>query len=224
MYKAFLFDLDGTLVDTAPDLHLALNYTLNQVDLGPVSLALTRHWVGHGARVMIDQALKDLEAGDAIKEQIDVLHTHFLTYYSSNIAVKSIPFGDAEELLERLADLAIPMGVVTNKFYQLSFELLKALDLYKYFDVLVGGDTLQVQKPEAEPALYACNELDVDPNRVLFVGDSKTDIACAKAAGCDVAIIRNGYNQGEDPSTLGASLVFDSFLELLDESGSQNLS
>lgn len=217
MYKAFLFDLDGTLVDTAPDLHSALNFTLDQVDLGPVSAALTRHWVGHGARVMIAQALKDLGEEEALRDQLDELHSHFLSFYSSNIAVKSVPLGDARELVEILAKREIPMGVVTNKLYHLSFELLKALDLYKYFDVLVGGDTLQVQKPEAEPALYACNELVVDPKNVLFVGDSITDVGCARAAGCDIALVRYGYNQGRDPYSLGADRVFDSFLELLEE-------
>ena len=217
MYKAFLFDLDGTLADTAPDLHSALNYTLSHVDLGPVDLALTRHWVGHGARVMIDQALRDLGAEETYGVRLDELHAHFLDYYRKNIAVNSVPFGDVEDLLKQLAIRELPMGVVTNKFYHLSFELLNALDFYKYFDVLVGGDTLQVQKPAAEPALYACNELNVDPKSVLFVGDSITDVGCARAAGCDVAIVRNGYNQGRDPETLGADQVFDSFLEILDE-------
>lgn len=217
MYKAFLFDLDGTLADTAPDLHSALNYTLSRVDLGPVSLSLTRHWVGHGARVMIIQALNDLGEEEALGDRLDELHSHFLDYYQKNIAVNSVPFGDVQDLLTQLAIRELPMGVVTNKFYQLSLELLRALDFYKYFDVLVGGDTLQVQKPAAEPALYACNELNVDPKSVLFVGDSITDVGCARAAGCDVAIVRNGYNQGHDPESLGADRIFDSFLELLDE-------
>lgn len=216
MYKAFLFDLDGTLADTAPDLHSALNYTLSHVDLGPVSLSLTRHWVGHGARVMIDQALKDL-GEQGLGDRLDELHSQFLDYYQNNIAVNSVPFGDVQNLLTQLAIRKLPMGVVTNKFYHLSLELLRALDFYKYFDVLVGGDTLQVQKPAAEPALYACNELNVEPKNVLFVGDSITDVGCARAAGCDVAIVRNGYNQGRDPESLGADRIFDSFLELLDE-------
>lgn len=218
MHKAFLFDLDGTLVDTAPDLHSALNFTLSQVELGPVNLALTRHWVGHGARVMIARALQDLGKEESVGDRLDELHAHFLSYYSNNISVKSVPFGDVEELLARLEHLGVPMGVVTNKFYHLSLELLKALDMYRYFCVLVGGDTLQVQKPEAEPALYACNELDVNPRSTLFVGDSITDVGCARAAGCEVALVRSGYNQGLDPTSLGADRVFDSFLELLDES------
>lgn len=217
MYKAFLFDLDGTLADTAPDLHSALNYTLSHVHLEPVSLSLTRHWVGHGARVMIAQALKDLGEEEALGDRIDELHGHFLDYYRKNIAVMSAPFGDVEDLLKQLAIRELPMGVVTNKFYHLSLELLRALEFYKYFDVLVGGDTLQVQKPAGEPALYACNELSVEPHSVLFVGDSITDVGCARAAGCDVAIVRNGYNQGRDPESLGADRIFDSFLELLDQ-------
>ncbi len=215
MHKAFLFDLDGTLVDTAPDLHRSLNHVLAQIGRGPVSLGLARHWVGHGAKAMISNALSDIGVNAVSEELLEELYEGFIDHYRENIAVLSRPLEDVESLLLYLSDKSIPMGVVTNKRYDLSYQLLKALDLYGFVDVLVGGDTLQVQKPMAEPALYACNELDVEPDHTLFVGDSITDVHCARAAGCQVAVVRNGYNQGIDAETLGADRVFDSFLELV---------
>ena len=214
MPDAYLFDLDGTLVDTAPDLHHALNHTLASVSLGPVGLELARFWIGHGARKMISQSLESLNS-PVCEADLDELHQTFLDYYKAHIADESVPMNDAEQLLERLAVGRTPLGVVTNKRYDLSLQLLRALNLYRYIDVLVGGDTLQVSKPAAEVALYACNELEVEPSDSLFVGDSVTDVQCARAAGCKVAIIRNGYNQGVPAESLGADQVFDSFLELV---------
>lgn len=215
MHKAYLFDLDGTLVDTAPDLHNSLNHVLAQIDQGPVTLELARHWVGHGAKAMITNALSDVGVNGASEETLDQLHEVFIDHYSNHIADLSRPQHDAEALLQHLAAESIPVGVVTNKRYDLSYHLLKTLNLYRYIGVLVGGDTLQVQKPMAEPALYACNELNVEPRHALFVGDSLTDVRCARAAGCQVAVIRDGYNQGVPAESLGADRVFDLFLDLI---------
>ena len=215
MFKAFLFDLDGTLVNTAPDLLNSLNHVLSRIEIDNVSLEQARNWVGHGARVMILEAARDSAGLDLSDSTLNELHQAFLEHYSDHIADFSHPMEDVESLLDKLWDSKVPMGVVTNKFYELSYRLLNELNLYRYFDVLVGGDSLQVAKPEAEPALYACNELGVDIHRTLFVGDSITDVGCARAAGCEVAVIRSGYNQGVSPDSLGADLVFDSFLELI---------
>jgi phosphoglycolate phosphatase len=91
------------------------------------------------------------------------------------------------------------------------------LDLEQYFDVVVGGDSMQVRKPGAEPALYACNELDTLPSETLFVGDSETDIGCARAAGCDVVCVKDGYNHGAKLEDLGADAIIGSLMDLLRE-------
>ena len=214
-FNAYLFDLDGTLVDTAPDLHIALNHVLEKNGLQNVDLSLTRHWVGHGAKAMLTSALTDLSVSGFSDAKIDEMHLEFVDHYASHIADRSKPYEGVVEALKKLHGEAKPLGVVTNKRYDLSFQLLNEIDLYQYMDVLVGGDTLQVQKPMAEPLLYACNELDVEPAQTLYVGDSSTDVECARAAGCDVVVVRDGYNHGQPAQTLGADQVVDSFLDLL---------
>lgn len=214
MTDAFLFDLDGTLVDTAPDLHHALNSTLSSVELGPVDIELTRHWVGHGAKKMISSALErhNEQSTDA---QIENLYSSFLAYYRQHIAIFSKPYPGVRLAVQHLAQKRCKLGVVTNKRYDLSKLLLKELNLLSYFSVVVGGDTLSVAKPKPDPLLHACKELDTPPERAMFVGDSFTDVACARGAGCPIVLVPYGYNQGVSVSTLGADHTIESLVELI---------
>ena len=217
MYQAYLFDLDGTLVDTAPDLNAALNYALQATGHRNVDEADTRQWVGHGAKVMIEQALKYVSNGNVTDELLDRIHRLFLDRYAIHIADKSIPYHNAVETLKTLRGGGFKLGVVTNKAIHLTRLLLDQLDLEQYFDVIVGGDSMQIRKPGAEPALYACNELDTAPSDTLFVGDSETDVGCARAAGCDVVCVKDGYNHGKEPENLGADAIIDSLMDILRE-------
>ena len=214
-YQGYLFDLDGTLVDTAPDLMSALNKTLQGMGYPAANIELTRHWVGHGARVMIEEAVQNLNGDHLSTATLDEWYQVFLKHYRNSIAVESQPYPDVVPTLEVLYQRVGRLGVVTNKRVDLSMQLLQELDLYRFFNIVVGGDTLQVPKPAAEPVLYACNELNTRPQDTLFVGDSETDVLCARAAGCDVFCVRDGYNHGMDPSSLGADRVIDTFAELL---------
>ena len=212
-YAAYLFDLDGTLVDTAPDLSRALNHTLASAGLRDVDESLTRHWVGHGVRATLEAAFEHLgvraEAGELDRHQAALVD-----HYAAHIADYSLPYPAVVETLAALTARA-PLAVVTNKPTDLSKRLLDALDLTQYFDVVVGRGTTEHFKPHPEPALYACERLDKPPGRVLFVGDSETDVLCARAAGCDVVLYRHGYNHGKDPDHLGAEEVIDSFEALV---------
>ncbi|MEQ8482834.1 MAG: phosphoglycolate phosphatase [Pseudomonadales bacterium] len=212
-YDAYLFDLDGTLVDTAPDLTAALNQALSRAGFPCVDDTLTRHWIGHGARVMVEQALAHLQ-GPA--ERIDALCETFLEHYQGNVAIHSRPYPGVTETLAALRDDGARLAVVTNKRAAFSVPLLNALDLSGYFQSIVCGDTAPRPKPAPDPALHACAELGLTPAQVLFVGDSTTDVECARAAGCDVVCVADGYNHGIPPTQLGADAVIGSFLELLD--------
>lgn len=215
-YSAYLFDLDGTLVDTAPDLMRALNHVLGQSRLPLVDEALTRHWVGHGVRAMLSAAFE--YHGAAIPEaRLDDLFAACIAYYGEHIADFSKPYPTVVDTLDSLAERS-RLGVVTNKPVDLSERLLDALDLSRFFGVVIGRGSTRNPKPHAEPALAACRQLAVDPRDALFVGDSATDVACARAAGCDVVTYRYGYNHGRDPETLGADGVVDSFAALLPDS------
>ena len=208
-YSAYLFDLDGTLVDTAPDLARALNHTLAQAGLGDVNESLTRHWVGHGVRAMLQAAFGHLGLR-APQDELDHHQAVLVDHYAAHIADHSLPYPTVEETLATLADRA-PMAVVTNKPTDLSNRLLDALDLARYFEVVVGRGATEHSKPHPQPALYACEHLGRAAGHALFVGDSETDVLCARAAGCDVVLYRYGYNHGRDPDRLGADRVIDSF-------------
>ena len=212
-YAAYLFDLDGTLVDTAPDLRIAVNHALALAGVAPVDEALVRHWVGHGVRAMLDAAFAHHDVA-ADERQLDELAAACLAHYGAHIADRSHPYPGVVETLRRLSERAV-LGVVTNKLAALSVSLLAALDLSHFFGVVVGRDTAAKPKPAAEPALHACRRLRQPLAQTLFVGDSETDVLCARAAGCDVALVRYGYNHGKAPETLGADRVIESFHDLV---------
>ena len=139
----------------------------------------------------------------------------FIDYYRAHIADHSAPYPGVVDALEQLAGRGAGLGVVTNKLEALSHQVLDALGLSQFFGVVVGGDTLAVNKPDAAPALHACRTLEVAASNALFVGDSNTDVECARAARCPVVCVRDGYNHGTPAAELGADAVIDSFLELV---------
>lgn len=214
-YDAYLFDLDGTLIDTAPDLMHALNATLIHAGYGEVGIELTRHWVGHGAKVMLAEAVEHHGESKLSDDQLEEYFAFFLERYSERIAVDSMPYPGVVDSLTTLASRTHKLGVVTNKLQGLSTQLLRELDLYKFFNIVVGGDTLQVRKPEPQPIFYACNELVSVPSETLFVGDSTTDVKAARAAGCPVVCMRDGYNHNTPATEFGADHIIDSFCQLL---------
>ena len=213
IWRGYLFDLDGTLIDTAPDLMQALNHALGEAGIAPVSEQLTRHWVGHGVRAMLKAAFAH-HGVECSPARFDALETACVDYYRAHIADHSKPYPAVVQTLDALAE-QVPLAVVTNKLAALSERLLEALNLRRFFRVVVGRGTTANPKPAAEPALYACERLGVAPAEALFVGDSETDVACARAAGCPVVVYRHGYNQGVAPETMGADGVIDSFHALL---------
>ena len=212
-YAAYLFDLDGTLVDTAPDLSRALNHTLALAGLDGVDESLTRHWVGHGVRAMLEAAFDHL--GVRVEDdELDHHQTVLVDHYAGHIADHSVPYPTVVETLDRLAERA-PLAVVTNKPTDLSNDLLAALDLARHFQIVVGRGSTDRFKPDPQPAHFACDHLGKSPEEALFVGDSETDVLCARAAGCGIVLYRYGYNHGKDPDRLGADRVIDSFDALL---------
>ena len=212
-YPAYLFDLDGTLVDSAPDINAALNHCLQLHDLPPVELALTRDFVGLGSRALIRRALEhhDVSKDHAIEAMLD----QFLAHYEANIAVHSRAFPDVERTLKTLRTRGAKLAVVTNKYEHLTRKVLAELRLISYFDLLVCSETTPTPKPAAAPALHACENLGFAPHEVLFVGDAAPDVGCARAAGCPVVVHEHGYNNGVGATQLGADAVYSSITELL---------
>jgi phosphoglycolate phosphatase len=192
--KAVIFDLDGTLVDSAPDLMLATNHVLSRLERRAINMDEVRSFVGHGARALIARGAA--ATGEAIDDKtLDFCHAEFLRYYGKNIAVDSVAFPGVVDLLERCAADGLKMGVCTNKVEGLSVRLLQALDMAKYFGAIVGSDTLNIGKPDAAPYLETVKRLGVPAKNSLLIGDSETDILTARAAGVPVIAVTFGYTQ-----------------------------
>lgn len=212
-YRAYLFDLDGTLIDTAPDLHRALNETLAAAGFTPAELSQTRHWIGHGARAMLASALATHNADQ--DEVLDTLLPDFLRRYQANPVQESEIYPTVIETLPALRALPAKLGVVTNKATRFTLPILDALNLTTWFDEIVCGDTTDEPKPSAKPVHFALQAMNVAPEHALFVGDSNTDVLAARAAGVQVVCVRDGYNQGQDVGELDVDGVIDRFSELI---------
>lgn len=214
-YAGYLFDLDGTLVDTAPDLHAALNHALVKHDFAPVDIDHTRHWIGQGARAMVAQALEAELAAVPENSLLDRVCDSFLPYYQDHLADHSQLYPGVRETLETLGQRGARLAVVTNKIERFTSGVLAQLALTPLFSSVVCGDTTGKPKPAADPALHACTELGLPVSEVLFVGDSTADVGCARAAGCDVVCVRDGYSHGIPAEQLGADRVIESFQDLV---------
>lgn len=213
-YDAYLFDLDGTLVDTAPDLGGALNVSLQNAGLPGVTEAQARLWIGHGAKFSLMQAV-DYHGLTLDSPAIDTLLDNFLNHYADHVAELSTPYAGVIDTLDILLKSGKKLAVVTNKPTRFTLPLLSALSLDGYFQSVVCGDTAALPKPAPDPILLCLQQLDVTASCSLMVGDSINDVDAAKAAQLDVACYRDGYNHGIDVVTLEPTMVFDRMNEIL---------
>lgn len=205
--KLIIFDLDGTLVDSAPDLALAINAMLDDLKLSGVSEDLVRHWVGNGSRKLVERTLEHYQSQAAL----DDAHALFMQHYETNLNGASRLYDQCAAVLDSVKALGIPMALVTNKPFEFVPPLLNALGIAHYFKLMIGGDSLSEKKPSPMPLLYCAEQLDFEVKDCLMVGDSKADIQSAKAANMPVVALLQGYNQGLDlslfePDTLLAEL------------------
>jgi phosphoglycolate phosphatase len=199
MLAAVAFDLDGTLVDSAPDLVLAINAMLAALGRNTQADATVHHWIGNGAEVLVKRALSGRsEICDSLEPDLYVrARTLFDRFYSENICVNSRLYEGVSEALKQLSDLQIPLVLVTNKPLLFTGPLLEKLDIAHYFKHILGGDSLSRKKPDPLPLLHVAELLGVSPSQMVMVGDSKNDIQAAKAAGCPSYGLTYGYNYGE---------------------------
>ena len=187
-----VFDLDGTLVDTAPDLLGTLNVIFTQHGMPAVPLEGGRPLIGGGARVMIERALAR-EGRNCSPPDVDALYAPFVTHYAAHIADYSRPYPHVESALDRLAGKGHRLAVCTNKLEWLSRRLLDDLHLAGRFAAICGQDTFGVQKPDPEIFRQTVRRAGGDPERAIMIGDSATDIRTARAAGVPVIAVDFGY-------------------------------
>ncbi|MDH4072355.1 MAG: HAD-IA family hydrolase [Gammaproteobacteria bacterium] len=192
-YEAVLFDLDGTLVDTAPDMVAALLALMQAEGRKPLPYALARSFVSNGAAGLIGLAFPDVP-----RNEHDRLRHDFLDRYQAAVCVHSRLFPGLEEVLRRLDAGGVPWGVVTNKPGHLSRALLDGLGLHDRAACLVAGDTIPERKPDPAPLLLASRQTGVDPGRSVYVGDAARDIEAGKRAGMHTIAAAYGYVTGDD--------------------------
>jgi len=209
MTPALIFDLDGTLVDTAPDLLGSLNAVLRSEGRRPVDLTDLRHLVGFGARVMMAEAFK-LTGSAAEPTQIEGLMDTFLSHYEAHIADTSRPFPGVEETLNGLRADGARMGVLTNKPHDLTLLLLSKLKLDHYFVSIFGQGRVPYAKPDPRIFPDVVREVGGAGSGALMIGDSVTDVQTARAGGGKVLLLSYGYTP-EPANTLGADAVVDEF-------------
>ncbi len=197
MIKAVLFDLDGTLLDSAPDLIASLNFL--RAGLGLVALPADdlRHFVSRGAIGLIKAGMPPCD-----DETLALWREGFLSHYRDNSLVQSRPFDGVELMLKELQTRDIPWGVVTNKMESLSVPLLEKLGWQSMISAVVYGDTVSSSRPDPEPLLAACKKIGILPEDALMVGDDLRDVQAGNRAGCQTAFALYGYADKESRSEI----------------------
>lgn len=207
-----IFDLDGTLVDTAPDLIDSLNHTIAIADLEPVTFDDLTHLVGQGARVMIRRAF-ELRKVQLTDDQGEALLARFMDHYRANMPGKSTVFPGTVECLQRLASAGMTLAVCTNKTEALAIPLIETLGLTSHFAAITGGDTFPVRKPDAGHILGTIERAGGNPSTAVMIGDSINDILAARNAGIPSIGVTFGYTD-VPMASLSPDRIIDSFDEL----------
>jgi len=207
-----VFDLDGTLVDTAPDLVASTNHVLDHLGLPHVDELSLRPYVGHGAKHMIERAVGPA-AGRMSRAEHEALLVRYLDYYGAHIADASRPFDGVVPLLEKFKAGGVRLAICTNKMEQMSRLLLDALDLSRFFSAVVGKDTLGASKPHPDALLGTIALAGGNRRKAIMIGDSSVDVATARAAKVPVIGVSFGYTEAPVQS-FAPDVVIDHYREL----------
>lgn len=206
-FDAVVFDLDGTLVDTAPDIVAYLNEMLGELGRPSLDLDQVRPMIGDGVRRLL---IRGLEASGGVPEGIDIeqLFNRYIQRYTAEPVRTSRPYDGMVDTLEALANAGVRLGVCTNKPQAPTNKLLKTLNLDRYFGAVLGGDALPTKKPDPAHLLAVLERLEVRPERAALIGDSGTDLKTARAAGTPCILVSFGYT-AIPAAELGADRVVD---------------
>jgi phosphoglycolate phosphatase len=210
--KAALIDLDGTLLDTAPDLAAAANAMLAELGLRALPASAVREFIGSGIQRLVERSLQ--AAGLALPcARFEQALRSFGAHYRRHNGSSSTPYPGVIEGLERMRAAGLRLACVTNKAAAFTAPLLEKSGLARFFDAVVTADQVGARKPHPEPFLFACRELGVEPAAAAVIGDSANDAEAARAAGCRVLLVSYGYSEGRDVRTLDCDALAASFPE-----------
>ncbi|MCQ4298683.1 phosphoglycolate phosphatase [Pseudomonas songnenensis] len=213
--RLVMFDLDGTLMDSVPDLAAAVDKMLMLLGREPVGIERVRDWVGNGSRVLVRRALADRLEHDGVGDELaDEALALFMQAYAGGHELTAV-YPGVRECLDWLREREVKLAIITNKPAQFIEPLLEEKGLAGYFGWLVGGDTLPQQKPDPAALFWVMDKAGVAPGESLFVGDSLNDVRAAKAATVRCVALTYGYNHGEPIADEQPALVLDDLRELV---------
>jgi len=212
--EMILIDVDGTLVDSVPDLAYCVDEMMKQLDMPTHGEAKVREWVGNGVERLVRRALIGQLNGEPDEALFEKAYPIFIDLYAENTSKRSCLYPGVKEGLDYIKATGYKLGCVTNKAEQFTLPLLKDLGVYDYFSIVISGDTLTKKKPDPLPLLHAAEFFSVTPQQSLMIGDSTSDVKASRAAGFQIACMTYGYNHGVDIREENPDAVMDSMAEL----------
>jgi phosphoglycolate phosphatase len=212
--KLIMIDVDGTLVDSVPDLTYCVDEMAVRLGMEKRGEDKVRHWVGNGVSKLVERAITGELEGQLDKELFDKAYPIFLNLYTENTARRSCLYEGVREGLDYLILQGYYLGCVTNKAAQFTHPLLKVLGIFDYFKIVISGDTLAKRKPDPMPLLYGAEYFGLRPEGCLMIGDSVSDVKASRSAGFDIICMSYGYNHGNNIADERPDLVIDSMSEL----------
>ncbi|MBW9258860.1 MAG: phosphoglycolate phosphatase [Candidatus Thiodiazotropha sp. (ex. Lucinisca nassula)] len=212
--EMILIDVDGTLVDSVPDLAYCVDEMMKQLGRPIHGEVKVRDWVGNGVERLVRRALIGQLNGEPDEADFEKAYPIFLELYAENTSLRSVLYPGIREGLDYLKGQGYRLGCVTNKAAQFTLPLLRDLGVHDDFEIIIAGDTLPKKKPDPMPLLHAAENLGVDPSAALMVGDSQSDVKAARAASFQIVCMSYGYNHGEDIRNYNPDAVIDSLTEI----------
>ena len=214
--KLIMIDVDGTLVDSVPDLAYCVDELMIAMGRDKWGEAKVRHWVGNGVPKLVERSLTGELEGTVNKDDFDEAYPIFLDLYAENTSGRSSLYDGVREGLDYLKSQDYTLGCVTNKAKQFTHPLLKDLGIFDEFEIVISGDTLEKKKPDPMPLLHAAKHFNIEPKESMMLGDSISDVKASRAAGFEIICMSYGYNHGDDIRDANPDLVIDSMAELKD--------
>ena len=217
--QLLIFDFDGTLIDSVPDLADATNAMLTTLGKTPYPLNSIRNWVGNGSRMLVERALVgkiEVLEGELTKESVDYAEQVFFDAYKNISGSKTVAYPDVDSGLRKLQAAGYELALVTNKPIRFVPKILQSFGWQDIFSEVLGGDSLSSKKPDPAPLLHVCETLNVTPEQAVMIGDSRNDILAGQNANMDTLALSYGYNYGQDIRELNPTAAFDDFSALVD--------
>ncbi len=211
-----IFDLDGTLVDSGGDIAWAANKTLSKLGCATMGVEHIKSCIGWGVDSLLERLLTDDGTIGDVAGVLPRAREIFLGFYEARLFVETLPYPGVVDVLKHLKQKNIPMAIVTNKPLYLTGPILDGLDIAHYFQMVVGGDSFENKKPHPEPLLAVLKELEVSPDKALYVGDSTIDCEAGKGAGITTLGAGWGFRGRGELTGWGCGVIMESLVEMLD--------